>query len=108
MSTVHPTTMPVSIFVILDDVVILESFYLNFTIAVHIKNWILFLECDSYNQSRCETSTTANNCEKIKGVDTCICGRDSECDPVGLRPKCVNSYGVSRQQDLSLSCKEGR
>ena len=87
---------------------ILESFYQNVKIALHFKNWILFLECDSYNQTRCEASTTANNCEKIKGVDTCICGRDFECDPVGLRPKCVNSYGVSRQQDLSLSCKEGR
>ena len=30
---------------------------------------------------------TANNCEKIKGVDTCLCGRDPECDRAGEKPK---------------------
>ena len=41
----------------------------------------------------CEESTTSNNCEKIKGVDTCLCGRGLQCDD--SKPKCVDYYGNS-------------
>ena len=59
-------------------------------------------------QETCEKSITSNNCEKVKGVDTCFCGMGKGCEEYGSRPKCVNSYGISRPKDLSLTCKAGK
>ena len=53
----------------------------------------------------CEESTTSNNCEKIKGVDTCLCGRGLQCDD--SKPKCVDYYGNSDPNDWTLTCKPG-
>ena len=66
------------------------------------------IDCDEDNQKSCEARDTSNNCEKIKGNDTCLCGRDPECDFNGQKPKCVNSYGHSEPMDTSLTCKASK
>ena len=66
------------------------------------------VDCDEDNQKKCEAADTSNNCEKIKGNDTCLCGRDPECDLNGQKPKCVNSYGHSEPMDTSLTCKASK
>ena len=67
----------------------------------------VFEECDSAKEEACKIPITSNNCAKIKGVDTCLCGRGTECNPYGSKPKCVNAYGHSRPKDQSLKCKAG-
>ena len=73
-----------------------------------LANSFCFPDCEEDYQERCEVSSTANNCEKIKGIDTCLCGRDPECDVSGDKPKCVNSYGHSKARDTSLTCKASK
>ena len=66
----------------------------------------LYGDCDESEKTRCEESIHSNNCEKIRGVDTCICGKELGCDPNGSKPECVNAYGKSPPEDLSLTCNE--
>ena len=66
----------------------------------------VFGDCDESGKTRCEESINSNNCEKIRGVDTCICGKELGCDPNGSKPECVNAYGKSPPDDLSLTCNE--
>ena len=46
---------------------------------------ISIVDCDEDSQKKCEAADTSNNCEKIKGIDTCLCGRDTKLYYINLK-----------------------